>query len=290
MRLAGATIGFVGLGLMGRPMSLNLLRAGATLIVRNRSPAVVEELARLGMSPAASPAEVARRVGPGVIVLMLPDTPAVEEVCGDLLAGLVAGALIIDMGSTAVDATRRLAARVAGAGAAWLDAPVSGGQTGAEQASLSIMAGGTPEAFARALPILETLGRKATHVGGPGAGQVAKAANQVIVGLTIQAVAEAIALARRSGVDPGRLREALAGGFADSPILGLHGRRMEEGDFRPGARATTQRKDLAQALHLADQAGLDLPATRLALTLYDRLIAQGDGDLDHAALIRVIER
>lgn len=290
MRLAGVTIGFVGLGLMGRPMSLNLLRAGATLIVRNRSPAVVEELARLGMSPAASPAEVARRVGPGVIVLMLPDTPAVEEVCGDLLAGLVAGALIIDMGSTAVDATRRLAARVAGAGAAWLDAPVSGGQTGAEQASLSIMAGGTPEAFARALPILETLGRKATHVGGPGAGQVAKAANQVIVGLTIQAVAEAIALARRSGVDPGRLREALAGGFADSPILGLHGRRMEEGDFRPGARATTQRKDLAQALQLADQAGLDLPATRLALTLYDRLLAQGDGDLDHAALIRVIER
>ncbi len=171
-----------------------------------------------------------------------------------------------------------------------MDAPVSGGVVGAEQASLAIMAGGSDDAIARARPLLEILGANVTHVGEVSAGQVAKAANQVIVGLTIGAVAEALALAKRAGVDPAKVRAALRGGFADSRIMELHGQRMIDGEFAPGGKVVTQRKDMFQALQLAHAFDLELPATDLNMTLYDQLIESGGGDLDHSALFKVIDK
>jgi 2-hydroxy-3-oxopropionate reductase len=288
--LTGTTIGFIGLGLMGKPMARNLHRAGAPMVISNRSQGVVEELAGLGMEPATSPQEVGERAG--IVILMLSDTPTVEQVLlgpAGLIQGLKPGSLVIDMGTTAVLATRTLGQQVMAAGSDYLDAPVSGGQLGAEQASLTIMAGGGEAAMARARPVLAVLGRRITHVGNLGAGQVAKAANQVIVGLTIGAVAEALLLAKRAGVDPAKVREALMGGFAASRILELHGERMIEGRFEPGGKVTTQHKDLSQALELASALGLELPATALNRHLYQRLIDQGGGSLDHSALIQVLE-
>ncbi|SDE26673.1 NAD(P)-dependent oxidoreductase [Rhodospira trueperi] len=288
--LNGLCVGVIGLGLMGRPMARNLKAAGATVIVHNRSPGPMAELGAEGFETAASPAAVARDADS--LILMVSDTPAVEAVItgsSGVLTAARPATLIVDMGTTAVTATRTLASRVARTGAAWIDAPVSGGQIGAEQATLTIMAGGVEADIDRARPLFEVLGRRFTHVGDVGAGQVAKAANQVIVGLTIGAVAEGLALARRAGVDPARVREALMGGFAGSRILELHGQRMVEGRFTPGGRVTTQRKDLAQALDLAETLGLDLPATALTMALYDRLIAAGDGNLDHAALVRALD-
>jgi len=223
---------------------------------------------------------------------MVADTPAVAAVlhgADGVLAGLAPGTLVIDMGTTAITPSRAFAAEVEAAGGAYVDAPVSGGEVGAREATLTIMAGGTDEAVGRAMPLFRALGRTITHVGGVGAGQVAKAANQVIVGLTIGAVAEAMALARRAGVEPARLREALMGGFAASRVLDLHGQRMADKAFAPGGKATTQHKDLTQAPDLAAELGLDLPATALNRALYDKLIAAGDGGLDHSALIRVID-
>lgn len=279
-------VGFIGLGLMGRPMSRNLA-AGNAVVAWTRDPAKRAEAATDGLSVVATPQGVAAAAD--TIILMLADTPAVEAVVATLLPVLGPRHLVIDMGTTAPQATRGFAAQVAERGAQWLDAPVSGGEVGARDATLTIMAGGTPDAFARAEPLFCILGRTITHVGGVGAGQVAKAANQVIVGITIAAVAEALAMARRAGVDPLVLRDTLMGGFAASRVLDLHGRRMATGDLAPGAKATTQRKDLAQALALADDLGLDMPVTRLTRDLYDRLIAQGDGALDHAALIKLFE-
>lgn len=288
--LTGTTIGFIGLGLMGKPMAINLHRAGAQMVISNRSRGAVEELAALGMQPATSPQEVGERAG--IVILMLSDTPAVDQVLlgpAGLIQGLKPGSLVIDMGTTAVLATRTFGQQVMAAGSDYLDAPVSGGQLGAEQASLTIMAGGSEAAMARARPVLAVLGRRITHVGDLGAGQVAKAANQVIVGLTIGAVAEALLLAKRAGVDPARVREALMGGFAASRILELHGERMIEGRFEPGGKVTTQHKDLSQALELAAALDLELPATALNRQLYQRLIDQGGGSLDHSALIQVLE-
>lgn len=287
---AEQTIGFIGLGLMGKPMAHNLHKAGYALVIHNRSREVVDELAAGGMTPAESPREVAARAD--ALILMLSDTPAVEQVLhGDdgVLAGLAPGLLVVDMGTTAVDATRRLAAEVEAAGGVYMDAPVSGGQVGAVDAGLTIMCGGTTEGFIRARPMLEAMGRRITHVGGCGAGQVAKAANQVIVGLTIGAVAEALHLAERSGVDPAAVREALRDGFAWSRILELHGQRMIDGEFEPGGKSSTQRKDLQQALAQANAVGARMPVTEVVRNLYDELIARGHGDLDHSALIKVLE-
>lgn len=288
--LSGSRIGFIGLGLMGRPMSLHLHRAGAELVIYNRSRGVVDELVGAGMKAATSPRDVAERTP--IIILMVTDTPAVERVLfGDngVAQGLQAGALVIDMGTTAVSATRDFAKRIKSTGADYLDAPVSGGQVGAEAATLAIMVGASEDAFARARPVFEVLGKNITHVGEVGAGQVAKAANQIIVGLTIGAVAEALALAKKAGVDPAKVRQALAGGFAASRILEVHGLRMVDRTFDPGGKATTQRKDLAQALELAQQLGIKLPATALNRELYDKLIEMGGGELDHSALIKVLE-
>jgi 3-hydroxyisobutyrate dehydrogenase-like beta-hydroxyacid dehydrogenase len=285
--LDGRTIGFIGLGLMGKPMARNLNAAGAAMIVNNRSPGVVDELSGEGMTPAATPADAAAEAD--TVILMLPDTPVVETVLAGLLGSLRPGALVIDMGTTGVIATRAFAKDVESAGGAYIDAPVSGGTIGATGGTLTIMAGGTEAAISRARPIFEVLGQKTTHVGAVGTGQVAKAANQVIVGLNIGAVAEALVLAAKSGADPARVRDALGGGFADSRILEVHGQRMIEGQFAPGGKCTTQRKDMDQALELARELGFEMPATALSRDLYDKVIEAGFGDLDHSALIKAID-
>lgn len=289
--LARYKIGFIGLGLMGKPMARNLAEAGAEMWVHNRSQPSVDELAAEGMHRGGTPAKMAGTCD--IVICMLTDTPAVEKVMLDpvdgIVAGLTPGTLVIDMSTTKVPATRAFAKTVEDKGGDYVDAPVSGGTIGAEGGTLTIMAGGTDKAFARAEPILGVLGKKITHVGDVGAGQVAKAANQVIVGLNIGAVAEALTLAKHAGVDPARVREALSGGFADSRVLEVHGQRMVDDTFTPGARATVQRKDMDQALELAGELGIALPATALSRSLYDRLIANGGGDLDHAALIKALE-
>ena len=295
--LKGRKIGFIGLGLMGKPMARNLKTAGAVIIIHNRSQGVIEELSGQGMTPAKTPADVAGAIGEdGAVIMMLPDTPAVEKVLrgpdgvvSGLISGKGPGPLIIDMGTTKVIATRTFAKDVEAAGGRYVDAPVSGGTIGAEGGSLTIMAGGTAEALARAAPIFDVLGQSTTHVGPVGTGQVAKAANQVIVGLNIGAVAEALVLAKKAGADPARVRDALKGGFADSRILEVHGKRMIDGAFEPGGKCVTQRKDMDQALELATELGFEMPATALGRDLYDKLIEAGLGDLDHSALIKAID-
>ncbi len=282
------SVGLIGIGLMGLPMARRLLAAGIDLCVYNRSRDKAEALACEGATVCATAAELAGRCD--VVILMLADTPTVETVLrGDagVLQALSPGDLVVDMGTTAVTATRALAEDVRDAGADYVDAPVSGGVIGAEQGALSIMVGGLPPSVERARPLFEAMGQRITHVGDSGAGQIAKAANQVIVGLTIAAVAEGLALAGRAGADIARVREALGGGFADSRILEVHGRRMVDNQFAPGGRCSTQRKDLQQALDLAAQLGMELPVTALTRDLYDRLIEGGDADLDHAALFRL---
>ena len=288
--LSGHIVGFIGLGLMGRPMSMNLHAAGAEVVIHNRSRAVVDALAAEGLSPAHSPREVAERAP--VVIVMATDTPAVEKIVNGndgIASGIAPDGLVIDMGTTAVGATRELAKTIESRGGHYVDAPVSGGEIGAKAGTLTIMAGGTPDAVSRAMPCFEAMGSHVTHVGDAGAGQIAKAANQVIVGLTIGAVAEALALAKRAGADPAKVREALQGGFAASRILEVHGQRMIDGAFVPGGKAATQRKDMQQALDLAASIGLDLPATALSRDLYDRLIAAGGADLDHSGLYTVID-
>jgi len=288
--LSGITIGFIGLGFMGKPMSSNLLEAGAQLVVTNRSEPPRREMEQKGATSVESPAKVAEIAD--IIILIVSDTPAVESVLTGpegVFATIRPGSLIIDMGTTLLPATRSFAAAAEEKGCSYVDAPVSGGTIGAEAGSLTIMAGGDEQSFNRALPILQVMGDRITHVGSVGAGQVAKAANQVIVGLNIGAVAEALALAKAAGVEPGKVCEALKGGFADSRILEVHGQRMVKNSFEPGAKSTIQRKDMHQAIELAAQLGLEMPATTLSRDLYDRLIDSGNGNLDHAALFKVID-
>ena len=284
------TIGFIGLGLMGMPMARNLRSAGYDVVVYNRSQPAIDQLVSDGATEASSPIDVSEKST--IVILMLPDTPAVENVVAGpdgLLAGLCPGKQVVDMGTTAVMTTRALASLVAEKRAEYVDAPVSGGQIGAADGTLTIMVGGTDEAFARAEPIFSVLGNHVSHVGGVGAGQVAKAANQVVVGLTICAVAEALGLAKTAGIDPEKVRTALSGGFAASRILELHGKRMTTGDFVPGGRVRTQLKDLKQAEELAVTLGLTLPATHATACLYQELMTRGDGDLDHSALFRLFD-
>ncbi len=283
-------VGFVGLGLMGLPMCMNLIKVGLDVIATTRQPEPLQKILEAGAKTASNPRAVAEQAA--IVVIMVADTNAVEAVLtGEtgILAGVGPDSLIIDMGTTAVTQTRRFAAMVATAGGAYVDAPVSGGTLGAEAGSLTIMAGGEDAAIERARPVLEILGARLTHVGPVGTGQVAKAANQVIVGLNIGAVAEALMLAAHAGADPARVRQALAGGFADSRILEVHGQRMIDKTFVPGGKVVTQRKDLVQALELAAELGIEMPATRLNKDLYERLIEAGDGGLDHSALIKILD-
>lgn len=283
-------IGFIGLGLMGKPMCRNLIKAGFDLFVTNRSVPPRAELAEAGAIPLATPEQVAAKAD--TIIIMVADTAAVESVLlGDngVIHTIRQNSLVIDMGTTSVIQTRRFAGLISDKGSLYVDAPVSGGTIGAESGSLTIMAGGSEDAYDSALPILEILGGRITHVGASGAGQVAKAANQVIVGLNIGAAAEALALVKAAGVDPARVRQALQGGFADSRILEVHGKRMVDGDYTLGARCTTQRKDMHQAIEFAATLGLDMPATSLSRQLYDRLIEKGGADLDHSALFTLLD-
>lgn len=281
-------IGFIGLGVMGTPMAHNLIEAGHTLVVhRVKEPSQV--LVDQGATAAESPQEVAAAAE--TIILMLPDTPDVEEVLrgeSGVLAGLRPGALVIDMSSISPVATAELAAEVAGRGGNYVDAPVSGGEVGARDGALTVFVGGSDEAFARALPLLEIMGKTITHMGEVGAGQATKVVNQVIVGLTIEAVAEGLALAEASGIDAARVREALSGGFASSRILDLHGRRMVERDFEPGFRMRLHRKDLGLALAAAEHHGLTLPGTEVVSGQMDAALGQDLAELDHSALFRLI--
>jgi 2-hydroxy-3-oxopropionate reductase len=284
-------IGFIGLGIMGKPMAANLLAAGYPLTVHNRSRPAVDELAAQGATPAGSPVEVAS--GSDVVIAMLPDSADVEAaVLGPdgVAEGIREGALYVDMSTIGPAVSRRIAAVLSERGVDAVDAPVSGGEPAAREGQLSIMAGGSDAAIERARPIFDVLGKATTHIGPPGAGQVAKAANQVVVALTIQAVAEALVLARKAGVDPARVRAALLGGFAQSRILDLHGQRMLDGAYEPGFRLRLHRKDLAIALELGRQEHVPLFATASAAQLMDALLAQGAGDLDHSAMARVYEQ
>ena len=283
-------IGFIGLGLMGRPMCLNLHKAGADLTVHNRTASVAEAMQRERITAVASPADVGLRAD--IIICMVSDTHAVESILfGDkaLATALRPGSLVIDMGTSGVTATRQFAARLAEIEVDYIDAPVSGGEIGAINGDLSIMAGGSADTIRRAQPVFDVLGKSTVHIGSVGSGQITKAANQVIVGLNIGAVAEALTLAKRAGADLARVREALMGGFAASRILEVHGQRMIDEAFQPGGKITTQHKDLSQALDLASEYDQKLPATELNRALYARLIKEGKGELDHSALILALD-
>jgi len=289
--LKGWTIGFVGLGLMGRPMCLNLHRAGAELSVYNRTHAVAEAIQQAGITPQSSLAELAQ--GVNIIILMVADTAAVEAILfaeQGLAEHLAAGSIVVDMGTTAVTATRQFADRLRVKGIDFIDAPVSGGEIGAINGDLSIMAGGSEQALAKLQPVFDVLGKSTIHIGEVGCGQITKAANQVIVGLNIGAVAEALTLAKRAGADLNKVREALMGGFAASRILEVHGQRMIDQTFQPGGKVTTQHKDLTQAIELAAEYRQQLPASELNRSLYAELIEQGRGELDHSALILALEK
>lgn len=281
-------VAFVGLGAMGKPMAANLLSAGIDLTVFNRSRAAADELGRLGANVAGSVQAVAD--GRDVVITMLPDTPDVESVATPLLASLGDGALWIEMSTISPLAARALHARSAERGVQFLDAPVSGGVAAAQSGSLTVLVGGDAAVVERARPLLDILGAQVTHIGGPGAGQVAKAANQILVGGTIALVAEALLVVQSMGVDPEPVREALLGGFAQSRVLDVHGRRMIDRAFEPGFRVDLQRKDLGIALDVAGAGGLDLPATTVAHRLFGGLSEHGGGDLDHSALILELER
>jgi 2-hydroxy-3-oxopropionate reductase len=283
-------VGFIGLGIMGKPMAGHLLAAGYPLTVHSRSAPPVDELVAAGASRASSPAEVAQ--ASDVVITMLPDTPDVEQVLfGDdgVESGLEDGALVIDMSSIAPIPTRQFAELLAVQGASMLDAPVSGGENGAIDAALSIMVGGSEDAFSRALPILQSMGKNIVHVGPSGAGQIAKACNQLVVAATIEAVAEALALAERAGVDPAKVREALLGGLAESKILQVHGQRMLDRNFTPGFRARLHQKDARIVLDAAKDVDSPVPSFEAVAKQLDALVEGGGGELDHSGLFTLLD-
>lgn len=283
-------IGFMGLGNMGWPMAGHLQEAGADLIVWNRSAGRREEAAARGIAVADSPAALAAAVGVGILALNLTHAPVVRSLVEEAAPHLSPGALVIDFGTTGYDETLALAAELEPKGIAWVDAPVSGGEVGARNGNLTIMAGGGAESFARALPVLRIVGEKITHVGGTGAGQVAKLANQLIVAQTIDAVAQALRLAELAGVDAARVREALRGGFAESRILDLHGDRMVRRDFAPGGRSELQLKDVRLICELAERVGLQSGTLDQSRRQWERFVHElGHGDLDHSGLFKVYE-
>jgi 2-hydroxy-3-oxopropionate reductase len=284
-------IGFIGLGVMGKPMAKHLVSAGHRLTVHNRSRGAVDELAAAGAAAAGSPAEVAR--ASDVVITMLPDTPDVERaIAGDngVLSGLKKGAVVIDMSSISPVATERLAQLVSDTGGAMLDAPVSGGEIGAINASLSIMVGGDEATFHRMKPILDVMGNKerVVYIGRSGAGQVCKICNQVAIGGALAGVSEAFALAKKAGVDAARVRQALLGGFAASRVLEVHGERMLVDNYKPGFRARLYQKDMRLANEAAAANGVAMPATAIVSQLVNALVASGGADLDYAALATVL--
>lgn len=282
-------VGFVGLGVMGRRMAANLLKAKFDVLVHDLDRKAVADLVGLGARDAGSLAGVAQA---DVVILMLPDTADVEAVLfGEegLAGALRPGTTLVDMSSISPIATRAFAARLAEKGVEMLDAPVSGGYQGAEAGTLSIMVGGSASAVERCRPLFMAMGKTISHIGESGAGQVCKACNQVAVAISIQAVAEALTLAKKNGVDPAKVREALLGGFAQSRAMDLHGQRVLDGNYAAGFRVALQRKDLRIALETGSASGTPLPATALIQELYGILAATGRADLDNSSLALLAE-
>jgi 2-hydroxy-3-oxopropionate reductase len=283
-------IGFIGVGIMGKPMALNLINAGYSVFVHQNNKSA-GEVVKAGAQSCASSKEIAEKAD--VIITMLPDSPEVIQVVegpDGVLAGIKKGALFIDMSTIAPSTAKTIYTQMKSKGVEALDAPVSGGQVGAEAGTLSIMVGGTPEAFQRALSILKVMGKSIVHIGAPGSGQMTKACNQMIVGMTIQAVCEAFALAKKAGLDLEKMREALLGGFAQSRILDLHGKRIIERNFEPGFKVKLHRKDMNIALMEGKGLSVPLYGSAQVAAHMDSLLAQSKGELDHSAIYLLIEQ
>jgi 2-hydroxy-3-oxopropionate reductase len=293
----GMKIGFIGLGIMGKPMAGNLINGGHTLFLHSRS-GVPEELLKQGGRACFSPREVAQNAD--IIITMLPDTPDVERVLFDengvaaglntASADLITGKIMVDMSSISPIETRRFAADINKLGFDYVDAPVSGGDIGARNASLTIMVGATQPVFERVKPILELMGKSITLIGTNGAGQVCKIANQIIVALTIEAVGEGLVFASKAGADPAKVRQALMGGFASSRVLEVHGERMINHAFEPGFRIELHQKDLALALSNARELGISLPNTAAVQELLNACTAHGGAKRDSAAMVQMLEK
>jgi 2-hydroxy-3-oxopropionate reductase len=282
-------IGFIGLGIMGRPMAGHLQKAGHRLFLHTIGP-MPSELTEAGATACQSAKAVAQAAE--IIFLMVPDTPDVAAVLfgpGGVAEGLTAGKTVVDMSSISPIETKNFAARINEIGCDYLDAPVSGGEVGAKAGSLTIMVGGPAEAFARVKPLFELMGKNITHVGENGDGQTTKVANQIIVALTIEAVAEALLFASKAGADPAKVRAALMGGFASSRVLEVHGQRMIERNFEPGFRIELHQKDLNLALTGARQLNLSLPNTATCQELFNSCAAHGGAKWDHSGMVRALE-
>jgi 2-hydroxy-3-oxopropionate reductase len=283
-------VGFIGLGTMGRPMAGHLLAAGHRLFVQSRS-SVPDDVLKNGAIACKSSAEVASHAE--IIITMLPDTPDVEAVLfdtGGVADGLSPGKIVVDMSSISPIATKDFARRIDKLECNYLDAPVSGGEVGAKAATLTIMVGGPVEVFERVRPLFEVMGKNVTLIGSNGDGQTAKVANQIIVGLTIEAVGEALLFASKAGADPAKVRQALIGGFASSKVLEVHGERMIKRNFEPGFRIELHRKDLNLALEGARELNLSLPSTATCQQLLNSAAAEGGSSWDHSGLVQVLER
>jgi 2-hydroxy-3-oxopropionate reductase len=283
-------VGFIGLGIMGKPMARNLMEAGYELTVHNRSPEKAEELGEEGAAVAGSPREVAEKSD--VIITMLPDSPQVEEVVAGeegVLEGIKEGSLLVDMSTISPVVTEELAEAVKEKGGSMLDAPVSGGDIGAIEGTLSIMVGGEEEDFERAKPLFEVMGNTVTHVGPTGAGQVTKAANQVVVALTIEAVSEALVLGSAGGVSPEKVLDVLSGGLAGNKVMEVKREKFLSHTFDPGFRSELHHKDLGIALSAGREYGVVLPVTAVVDQMLLAMKKKGWGGEDHSALLRVIE-
>ena len=282
-------IGFVGLGIMGAPMAGQLIKAGHSLFVHTRGK-VPEAIASSSATPCTSARAVAERAD--IVITMVPDTPDVEAVLfgeAGVAAGLSPGKVVVDMSSISPIATKAFALKINALGCDYLDAPVSGGEVGARNATLTIMVGGPEAVFERVRPLFESMGKNITLVGGNGDGQTAKVANQIIVALNIEAVAEALLFAAKAGADPARVRQALMGGFAASKVLEVHGERMIKRTFDPGFRIELHQKDLNLALSSARALGVSLPNTAMAQELFNSCAAHGGKAWDHSAMVRALE-
>jgi len=283
-------IGFIGLGIMGKPMVRNLLRAGYSPVVYNRSQKPIDELAGEGARAASSAKEVAEKSD--VVIMMLPDTPDVEAVAlgaDGVLEGAHDGLLLIDMSTISPVVTKRVSSEAQKRGVRMLDAPVSGGDKGAIAGTLSIMVGGEKADFERAYPIFEAMGKTIVHCGPSGAGQIVKACNQIVVALVIEAVSEALVLGSKAGVQPEIILQVLSGGLAQNRVMDLRGPTMVQHNFAPGFKAKLHRKDLNIILQTAREYGVALPVTAIVDQMFTSLVEQGRGDLDHSSLLTVIE-
>lgn len=282
-------IGFIGLGIMGRPMAGHLAEAGYAVTVWNRTRSKMTPLVERGATPGESPKDVAARSD--IAITMVADTPDVLDVIlgpEGVLHGVRRGSVVVDMSTISPVATREIAERLRERGAEMLDAPVSGGEKGAVDATLSIMVGGKPEVFERVLPVFQKMGKAIVHLGDTGAGQVTKACNQLVLALTLLGVAEALTLARKAGVDPAKVRAALLGGFAQSRVLELHGQRMLDQNFEPGFRTRLYHKDMGIVMETGRSAGTPLVGGALAAQLYQVAMNQGLGEKDYSVLARVV--